>query len=58
MEDYYKIKESSYLMYHYAKNLYGWAMSQKLHVDNINTIQDREGQNVPPTSFSPATFTK
>ena len=28
-------KESSYIHYLDANNLYGWAMSQKLHVDGF-----------------------
>ena len=35
MKGYNKNKESSYLIYWDANNLYGWAMSQKLPVDNF-----------------------
>ena len=35
MRDYDKSKESSHLMYLNGNNLYGWAMSQKLHVNNF-----------------------
>ena len=35
MENYYKNKELSYLIYLDANNLYGWAMSQKLPVDGF-----------------------
>ena len=35
MNNYDKSKESSYLMYFDANNLYGWAMSQKLLVDDF-----------------------
>ena len=35
MKNYDKNKESLYLMYLDANNLYGWAMSQKLHVDGF-----------------------
>ena len=34
-ETYDKNKESSYLMYLDANNLYGWAISQKLPVDGF-----------------------
>ena len=35
MKNYDKNKESSYIEYLDAKNLYGWAMSQKLYVDGF-----------------------
>ena len=35
MKNYDKNKESSYIQYVNANNLYGWAMSQKLHVDGF-----------------------
>ena len=35
MKNYDKNKESLYLIYLDANNLYGWAMSQKLHVDGF-----------------------
>ena len=35
MKDYDKNKESSYLQYWSVNNLYGWAMSQKLPVNNF-----------------------
>ena len=35
MENYDKNKESSYIQYLDANNLYGWAMSQKLPVDDF-----------------------
>ena len=35
MKNYDKNKESSYIQYLDANNLYGWAMSQKLHVDGF-----------------------
>ena len=35
-----KNKESSYLKYWDANNLYGWAMSQKLPVNKLEWIED------------------
>ena len=35
MKNYIKSKESSYIQYLDANNLYGWAMSQKLPVDGF-----------------------
>ena len=40
MKDYSKNKESSYLQYWDANNLYGWAISQKLPVNNFGWIED------------------
>ena len=40
MKDYDENKESSYLQYWDANNLYGWAMSQKLPVNNFDWIED------------------
>ena len=40
MKDYDKNKESSYLKYWDVNNLYGWAMSQKLPVNNFKWIKD------------------
>ena len=40
MTDYDKNKESPYIQYWGVNNLYGWAMSQKLPVDNIEWIKD------------------
>ena len=35
MKNYYKNKESSYIQYLDANNIYGWEMSQKLPVDGF-----------------------
>ena len=40
IKDYDKIKESSYLNYWDVNNLYGWAMSQKFPVNNIEWIEE------------------
>ena len=40
MKDYDKSKESSYLKYWDVNNLYGWAMSQKLPVNDFEWIKD------------------
>ena len=40
MKDYDKNKESSHLKYWDVNNLYGWAMSQKLSVNNFESIKD------------------
>ena len=40
MRDYDKSKESPYLKYWDVNNLYGWAMSQKLPVNNFEWIKD------------------
>ena len=40
MKDYDKNKESTYLQYWDVNNLYGWAMSQKLLVNNFEWIKD------------------
>ena len=40
MKDYDKIKESSYLQYWDVNNLYGWAMSGKLPLNNFEWIKD------------------
>ena len=39
-KDYDKNKELSYIQYWYVNNLYGWAMSQKLPVDNFEWKKD------------------
>ena len=40
MKNYDKNKESSFLMYVDTNNLYGWAMSKKLHVDIFKWVDD------------------
>ena len=40
MKDCSKNNESSYLKYWYVNNLYGWAMSQKLPVNDFQQIED------------------
>ena len=40
MKDYDKNKELSYLQYCDVNSLYGWAMSQKIPVNNFEWIKD------------------
>ena len=40
MKDYDNNNESSYLKHWDIKNVYGWAMSQKLPVNNFEWIED------------------
>ena len=40
MENYNKNEESSYIQYLEANNLHGWAMSQKLPVNNFKWVED------------------
>ena len=40
MKGYAKNKESPYIQYWNVNNLYGWAMSQKLPVNNFEWIED------------------
>ena len=40
MKDYDKNKESSYLKYWNVNNLYGWAKSQKLPVNDFKWVED------------------
>ena len=40
MKDYDKNKESPYIQFWDVNNLYGWAMSQKLPVNNFEWIKD------------------
>ena len=41
MKNYDKNKESSYIQYLDANNLYRWAMSQKLPVNNFNWVKNK-----------------
>ena len=45
MKDYDKNKESLYLWYWNVKNLYVWAMSQKVPVNNFEWIKDTFRKN-------------
>ena len=45
MKDYDKNKESSFLQYCDVKSLYGWAISQKLPVNNCDWIEDTSQLN-------------
>ena len=45
MENYDKNEESSYIQYLDANNLYGWAMSQKLPVNNFKLVEDTSKLN-------------
>ena len=45
MKDYDKNKESSYLKCWDVNNLYGWATSQKLPVNNCEQIKDTSHVN-------------
>ena len=45
MKGYDKNKESSYLNYWDINNLYGWAMSQKLPVNNFEQIEETSQYN-------------
>ena len=40
MKNYDKNKESTFLVYHDANNLYGWSMCKKLSVDNFKWVDD------------------
>ena len=44
MKDYDKNKGSSYLQYSDVNHLYGWAISQKLPVNNFEWIEDEESE--------------
>ena len=45
MKNYHESKESSYIQYLDANNLYGWAMSQKLLVNDFKWIEDTSKVN-------------
>ena len=45
MENYDKNEEPSYIQYLDANNLYGWAMSQKLPVNNFKWVEDTSKRN-------------
>ena len=49
-KNYDKNKESSYIQYLDANNLYGWAMSQKLHQKNTSEINEEFIKNCNETS--------
>ena len=46
MKDYNENKESSYLMYLDANNLYGWAMSQRLPYRDVKWIDFEEPEKI------------
>ena len=46
MKDYDKNEESSYLQYWDANNVYGWAMSEKLPINNFKWIENTSQFNV------------
>ena len=45
MENYNENKESSYIQFLGANNLYGWVMSQKLPKNNFKWVEDTSGIN-------------
>ena len=46
MKDYDETKPSKFLMYLDANNLYGWAMSQKLPLNNFKEMTNKELENI------------
>ena len=50
MKNYDKNNESSYIEYLDANNLYGWAMSQKLPVEDFKWVKKKTYQNLTKTS--------
>ena len=46
MKDYDKNEESSYLQYWDVNNVYGWAMSEKLSINNFKWIENTSQFNV------------
>ena len=45
MKNYDKCKESSYIQYLYANNVYGAAMSEKLPINGFKWVNDMSGIN-------------
>ncbi|GBN21060.1 hypothetical protein AVEN_146944-1 [Araneus ventricosus] len=50
MKEYDKNKESNYLMYLHANNLYGWAMSQYLPYGGFRWVEEINVENIPDNS--------
>ncbi|GBN09400.1 hypothetical protein AVEN_36814-1 [Araneus ventricosus] len=50
MKEYDKNKESNYLMYLDANNLYGWAMSQYLPYGGFRWVEEINVENIPDIS--------
>ena len=54
MKNYNKNKESSYIQYLGANNLYGWVMSQKLPVNEFKWIKDTSSPDKKLNKFTNA----